>query len=318
LPYLSVVVVVGVAKMGTNNPQYQESQQKKWINFPQTNQMAEMQGLASRLIVLRKAKGLTQDELAQRLGMTKSGVSKFENGKSNPLPENLLKISEILGVSIEYLLTGESDSQEGQGFDAGAPETQDPINERINFLINHYEQGVRRRFSLKIGVSAGMISDLFSERKNKPGLDMVRKILIAYPQISTEWLLLGEGEMLKTPPENAQAQKTSPYMQTIYGEGDGLATPPSPSALGIGSDLREGETVYHHGRPQPTYLSVSLKEKGKTVGVEKIRHTPASELPGMDLLKQVAAHTEQLKELSEAVAQLLALVPEGKRNDPAN
>lgn len=73
--------------------------------------MAEMQGLSERLVVLRKQKGLTQDELAHELGLSKSGVSKFENGKSNPLPENLVKLSTLFDVSVDYLLTGAEHSR---------------------------------------------------------------------------------------------------------------------------------------------------------------------------------------------------------------
>jgi len=174
-------------------------------------------------------------------------------------------------------------------------DTQDPINQRINLLIDHYEKGVKRRFSLKIGVSAGMISDLFSERKNKPGIDMVRKILVAYPQVSTSWLLLGEGEMLKPTPPDADTQKRLSYNAAeLFPENLTAHEPPSPG-------LVRGDVVEQHGQIVPTYSAANRKT-----------HKPAPPaLPGMDLLQTVADTAAVVKELQEQLAALQERVDKG-------
>jgi len=52
------------------------------------------------------AKGLSQDEVAKRLGTSKSLVSNWANGKTIPALKNSQKLSKLFGLSVEYLLTG--------------------------------------------------------------------------------------------------------------------------------------------------------------------------------------------------------------------
>jgi DNA-binding XRE family transcriptional regulator len=68
--------------------------------------MAEKEGVASRLKLLRKAKNLTQDELAEQLSLTKSAISKFETGNSSPSSDTLKRIAALYKVSVDYLLNG--------------------------------------------------------------------------------------------------------------------------------------------------------------------------------------------------------------------
>ncbi len=53
---------------------------------------------------LRKNKGLTQAELAKRLGFTSSAVTQYESGVRTPDVHTIKKIAEILGVSIETVV----------------------------------------------------------------------------------------------------------------------------------------------------------------------------------------------------------------------
>lgn len=53
---------------------------------------------------LRKEAGLTQEEVAEKVGITPQGVSKWENDLSSPDINILVKLAEILGVSVEELL----------------------------------------------------------------------------------------------------------------------------------------------------------------------------------------------------------------------
>jgi len=55
----------------------------------------------------RKAKGLTQSELAEKLHVTDRAVSKWECGKGLPDSSLMLQIGEILGISVTELLCGE-------------------------------------------------------------------------------------------------------------------------------------------------------------------------------------------------------------------
>ena len=53
---------------------------------------------------LRKAKGLTQRELAGHLGVTQQMVAKWEKGQSTPGPDQLTRMAELLEVSTDTLL----------------------------------------------------------------------------------------------------------------------------------------------------------------------------------------------------------------------
>lgn len=66
-----------------------------------------MQEIGQRIIERRKKLGLTQEALAEKGDVTTQFVSYAESGKRAMRPENLLKISEALGVSADYILTGD-------------------------------------------------------------------------------------------------------------------------------------------------------------------------------------------------------------------
>lgn len=58
----------------------------------------------TRLKILRKQAGLTQQQLATQLGITKSVVSFYELQERSPSPEVLIKLASIFHVSADYLL----------------------------------------------------------------------------------------------------------------------------------------------------------------------------------------------------------------------
>ena len=60
---------------------------------------------------LRLERGLTQDELAKRLGISKSTVSMYENGRRLPAFDAVESITDFFGVDLKYLL-GQSDTVE--------------------------------------------------------------------------------------------------------------------------------------------------------------------------------------------------------------
>ena len=63
--------------------------------------------IGKRIIERRKQLGLTQEALAEKGEVTAQFVSYAESGKRAMRPENLYKISSALGVSANYLLTGD-------------------------------------------------------------------------------------------------------------------------------------------------------------------------------------------------------------------
>ena len=60
-----------------------------------------------RLRAARKAKGLSQEQLAAALGLTRAAVQGWEAGRCEPEFRKIVPLSRLLGVSIDYLLAGE-------------------------------------------------------------------------------------------------------------------------------------------------------------------------------------------------------------------
>ena len=56
------------------------------------------------LIKNRHKRGITQDELANHLGVSKGAVSKWETGDSDPSTSNLFALAKLYGISAEELL----------------------------------------------------------------------------------------------------------------------------------------------------------------------------------------------------------------------
>lgn len=63
---------------------------------------------ADNLQSIRKEKRLSQEELAERIGVSRQAISKWEQGSGYPETEKLLVLSRELNVSIDYLMLGET------------------------------------------------------------------------------------------------------------------------------------------------------------------------------------------------------------------
>ena len=65
----------------------------------------------NRLYQLRKQKGFSQEELANRLNVSRQTVSKWEVGDSTPDMEKLIAISDLFDVSLDKLVMGKEDEE---------------------------------------------------------------------------------------------------------------------------------------------------------------------------------------------------------------
>lgn len=59
---------------------------------------------SERLKDLRKQAGLTQIDVAEKLGISQPAYASWERGVKKPTQENLVKIAQILNVSVDYLV----------------------------------------------------------------------------------------------------------------------------------------------------------------------------------------------------------------------
>lgn len=69
------------------------------------------------LAILRKSKGLSQEQLAEKLRLTRQTISKWELDQSTPDLDFLLQLSDIFQVSTDYLIKGEQEERKGSSND---------------------------------------------------------------------------------------------------------------------------------------------------------------------------------------------------------
>ena len=67
---------------------------------------------ADKLITLRKKAGWSQEELAEKLGVTRQSVSKWEGAQSVPDIDKILQLARLFGVTTDYLLKEEQGEPE--------------------------------------------------------------------------------------------------------------------------------------------------------------------------------------------------------------
>lgn len=67
--------------------------------------------LSDKLIELRKTKGWSQEDFAEKLDVSRQAISRWENGTALPDAQNILRITKLFNISADYLL---NDDYEGE------------------------------------------------------------------------------------------------------------------------------------------------------------------------------------------------------------
>lgn len=88
--------------------------------------------IANRLVNLRKANNLSQEALAEKLGISRQAVSKWERAEASPDTDNLILLSRLYGVSLDELLKTEDEIP--------MPEVQLPEEEGYSLVKTGTEQ----------------------------------------------------------------------------------------------------------------------------------------------------------------------------------
>lgn len=71
----------------------------------------------SNLKYLRKSQGFTQEQIAEKIGVSRQAVAKWENGETLPDIENVIALADIYGVTIDFLvrdMTAHTDTSQSE------------------------------------------------------------------------------------------------------------------------------------------------------------------------------------------------------------
>jgi len=67
--------------------------------------------ISEKIVHLRKRNGLSQEDLAAKLDVSRQAISRWEMGTAKPDANNILQISKMFGVTTDYLLHDEYDER---------------------------------------------------------------------------------------------------------------------------------------------------------------------------------------------------------------
>ena len=67
---------------------------------------------ANKLVELRKKHGLSQEELADKLGVSRQAVSKWERSEASPDTDNLIELAKLYDISLDELLLNKENNTE--------------------------------------------------------------------------------------------------------------------------------------------------------------------------------------------------------------
>ena len=102
---------------------------------------------ADKIIQLRKKNGWSQEELAEKMNVSRQAVSKWEAAQSTPDLEKILQLSKLFGVTTDYLLKDEIEDEEFTDSPFDSPTRKISLAEAHAFLES------RRNAAVKIAVA---------------------------------------------------------------------------------------------------------------------------------------------------------------------
>ena len=80
--------------------------------------------IGNRIIFLRKAQQFSQEEIADKIGVSRQSVSKWETDACAPDAYNLIALAKVLNTSVEYIVTGKTSVEEKSQTNKGSAEVK--------------------------------------------------------------------------------------------------------------------------------------------------------------------------------------------------
>lgn len=195
--------------------------------------------------------------------------------------------------------------------------------DRIRLLLSEQRLS-STQFADVIGVSRPVISHILSGR-NKPSLEVVQKILAAFPDLSTTWLLTGAGEMRDTGPSPEAAaparRKATPPLPVAPAPVE--ASEPTVAGQSVAqvalASLQEQSVPELLAEEEKTRPAVSSSAAPVTVAPLSSSSSPAPEETGQSVAPQVAApdslFAQSLAEPGKRIRRIVIFYQDGTFSD---
>ena len=118
--------------------------------------------IKDKILELRKANEMTQQQLAEKLIVTPQAVSRWEKGETEPDADTMIKIAEIFNVSLDELISGDCASKSPQNINVNIVNSEEKVNkEPMVALSNEFKQpylkpmrlyAIDREYELKVSI----------------------------------------------------------------------------------------------------------------------------------------------------------------------
>lgn len=118
--------------------------------------------IKDKILELRKANEMTQQQLAEKLIVTPQAVSRWEKGETEPDADTLIKIAEIFNVSLDELISGDCASKSAQNINVNIVNSEEKVDkEPMVALSNESKQpylkpmrlyAIDREYELKVSI----------------------------------------------------------------------------------------------------------------------------------------------------------------------
>lgn len=95
--------------------------------------------IANRLFQYRKQMGLSQEELAEKIGVSRQAVSKWERAEASPDTDNLIELSKVYGVTLDEMLRGSQGSDDNKKTEAPEPDESQETGSAEEDTSAHFE-----------------------------------------------------------------------------------------------------------------------------------------------------------------------------------
>ena len=97
---------------------------------------------ANRLLKYRKARGYSQEELAEKIGVSRQAISKWERSEASPDTDNLIMLAKVYGVTLDELLQGEGEPAVPKEEVSSEPDEPDPDTTYVKEEKVSFKRGI--------------------------------------------------------------------------------------------------------------------------------------------------------------------------------